>query len=87
MKRKPDPVIKCKVCGVRITRKRFPGGIVESPSNLSLRKYCGRQCMRLAFIQDAKRKTTPAPITDRKKRLALFAAQIRERLGTDRIHI
>lgn len=39
----------CKHCKKLLTQKRFSSGVLESPSMLDRRQYCGQKCMALAM--------------------------------------
>lgn len=48
---KPDPEKYCTYCGERMRRARFGSGRLEDLSAFMRRKYCGRECMRKAFVK------------------------------------
>lgn len=47
---KPTPQKYCTYCGALLERKRYNGRL-EDLSTFNRRKYCGRECMKRAFVK------------------------------------
>src|SRR5665213_783520 len=46
---KETPLKHCDYCGIKLERKRFPNGDLESLFHFIHRKYCDQKCMGLMF--------------------------------------
>jgi hypothetical protein len=66
----------CKHCGVRMERKLYPCGTLESIAALKVRKYCSRDCVKNSLILSLK------PKNSRKRARRLLPAGPCSKCGT-----